>query len=164
MSLTVRQGRFVRAFARLGVGKLAAIEAGYKSTAAEATASELLKNPEVSQALKDLQSKLAAKAEAKAEDVIRSMVRVLHADPRLLVDDEGNKVPLHELDEDLALAISGVDVAKDGTVRYRFESKTKAAELLARTLGMLQDRVDLTSKGKSWAQLVMAAKRKAAAP
>jgi hypothetical protein len=162
MGLTVRQSRFAYAFVRLGVGKTAAIEAGYGFKNAESTASELLKNPEVSQAITTLRERVAAKAEAKAEDVIRSLVRTLHADPRLLVDDKGNRIPLQELDEDLALAIVGVDFGEGGSVKYRFDSKTKAAELLARTLGMLRDKLDLTSGGKTWAELVLASKRKAA--
>lgn len=53
MSLNARQKKFVLAYCRLGVGKTAAIEAGYSARSAEAQASVLLSDQKVSKAIRD---------------------------------------------------------------------------------------------------------------
>jgi phage terminase small subunit len=59
--LTAQILKFVEAYARLGVGRTAAVEAGYAPANADAQASRLLTNPKVRQAVANLSAKAAEK-------------------------------------------------------------------------------------------------------
>ena len=58
MALTVRQKKFVEAYLRIGIGKEAAIDAGYSKRSAEQQASRLLAMPEVQAYRRELEQKL----------------------------------------------------------------------------------------------------------
>ena len=58
MALTVRQKKFVDAYLQSGIGKEAAIAAGYSRRSAEQQASRLLSMPEVQAYRRELEKKL----------------------------------------------------------------------------------------------------------
>ena len=58
MALTVRQKKFVEAYLQSGIGKEAAIAAGYSRRSAEQQASRLLSMPEVQAYRRELEKKL----------------------------------------------------------------------------------------------------------
>lgn len=60
--LTLQQRKFVNAYLRTGVGKNAAIEAGYSEKSADSMGSQLLKNPKIKKAIevKEKQFELAS--------------------------------------------------------------------------------------------------------
>ena len=58
MALTVRQKKFVEEYLRMGIGKEAAIAAGYSRRSAEQQASRLLTMPEVQAYRRELEKKL----------------------------------------------------------------------------------------------------------
>jgi len=116
MALTVRQKKFVEEYLRTGIGKQAAIAAGYSKRSAEQQASRLLSMPEVQAYRRELEKKLfdelgiseAWIGRRLVEIVDRSMTAVPHMswdpDERKKVQDgdwifdAGNAIKaLHEL-------------------------------------------------------------------
>lgn len=92
--------------------------------------------------------RLAAKRAEITEDFVLAGVRAIAMfDPRALYDDDGEPIPITQLDEDTAKAIAGLDVeslydyeegkkTKIGVVRkYRLADRLKAYELLGKYVG-----------------------------
>jgi len=109
-----------------GNGTDAAIQAGFSARTAGVTASQLLKDPNVSAAIKARQAELAEKHKLTTESVIAELAKIVHADPRRMFDANGNLLPPGEWPDDLAGAIAGVDVT---TTRGEIEVTTKKIKL-----------------------------------
>jgi phage terminase small subunit len=148
MALTPRQRRFVLAYVVNPNAAAAARAAGYAHGSAKVTAARLLTNANVQAEIARRQAKVSSELEITAENVLLSMARVAFADPRRLFDKEGMLRPVHELDDDMAGAISSVEVVtrqarggKPGEVEYvrkiRLSSRTEAQANLARHFGLL---------------------------
>lgn len=86
MSLTPRQERFVQEYLIDLNGKQAAIRAGYSPKRAEVTASELLAERKVSEAVAAAQQKRAERLEINADAVVNELRTIAAADPRELVE------------------------------------------------------------------------------
>lgn len=166
--LTPRQALFVREYLRDLNGTRAAERAGYSPRTAESQASRLLGNAKVRAEIDAALKERAERVEVKADDVLRTLLRILNADPRKAFDENSRLLPIRELPEEVALAISGIDNeeidAPDGeggrihigTVRkLKFWNKDKAVELAMRHLGLLADKVQV-DPGPGWAELVAA--------
>lgn len=76
MPLSPKQQRFVAEYLIDGNGAQAAIRAGYAVGSAKVTASKLLTKANVRDALKTGQTKIAAKLEITAEDLLRDVIDV----------------------------------------------------------------------------------------
>lgn len=122
---------------------------------AEQSASRLLRNVEIQTAI----------AEADAEDlrdlgitpagVLRDVARLAFSDARQLFDDLGALKPLHLLDDDIAMAVSSVEVTEtmvpgpdsepvlQRTRKIRLWSKPQSQLLLAKHLKLISDKVEL---------------------
>ncbi len=150
--LNDRQTAFVAAYVAYRNATKAAIEAGYSHKTAASQGERLLRNVEVRAAIDAGLAKLADRAEVTAERIIRERARLAFFDPRKLLDADGNPIPLQELDEDMAAAIAGLDVATmmsdDGvrtTVRkYRFAAKEPNLSALEKRLGLDQKPIRFT--------------------
>ena len=69
-----------------------------------------------------------------AESWARQITRIAFADPRQLFDPEtGVPIAPHKLGDDIAGAIEGVEVGKDG-VKYKFARKNPALDAIAKRL------------------------------
>ena len=76
--------------------------------------------------------------------MLKEYGKISFFDPRKLYDDEGNLLPVHKLEADVAAAIGGVDVIcrKIGdieieiTKKVKFIDKKGALDSLAKHLGM----------------------------
>jgi len=98
MALTVRQKKFVEAYLQTGIGKEAAIAAGYSKRSAEQQASRLLSMPEVQKYRRELERKLFDELGISEAWIGRRLVEVvdrsMQAVPHLSWDpDERQKVP-----------------------------------------------------------------------
>jgi phage terminase small subunit len=118
------------------------IKAGYKARgeAARANASRLLTFANVKAALKERQKRAAEKAEVTHQRILEEEGRLAFLNPQGLVNENGKLLDLHELPEDVARAIVGLDVMRqtDGSLKYkyRFSDKGKSLERLERIVGM----------------------------
>jgi phage terminase small subunit len=155
--LSPKQAAFVEQYLIDRNGTQAAIRAGYSPNTATAQASRLLTNVNVAAHVQARQGSIAEQAGVRAVDVLRELRRVGFSDPRKLFDAAGNLRPIHDLDDDTAASIAGIDVEtrmegngddKEAvTVRkIKRHDKVRALEHLAKHLKLLVDRTEVTGK------------------
>ena len=97
MALTVRQKKFVEEYLRIGIGKEAAINAGYSPRSAEQQASRMLAMPEVQAYRRELEQKLFDEMGISEAWIGRRLVEIVDrsmtAVPHMVWDpDERKKV------------------------------------------------------------------------
>lgn len=98
----------------------ASIATGYSAKTAGQTSFALLRKPEIAAMIAARRAELAKKAEFTAEEVIRSLARAVRFDPRKLYHPDGRAKAVHELDDDTALELEGIDI---DTVYKRVEKR-----------------------------------------
>ena len=116
-----------------------------------ARASELAADRMVSGRVAELSKKAASANEVTVERVVGELARLAFFDVRKLVSGDGRPIPLHELDEDSARAIVGLDVATVGNaqqgvgevLKFKLADKGAALERLGKFLKMFTDRVEV---------------------
>lgn len=147
--LTPKQAMFVSEYLVDFNGTQAAIRAGYSPKTANEQAAGLLAKTSIQQAIQAKQEKRVAKLDISAERLDREAARLAFFDIRKLYRQDGTLKAIHELDEDTARAISGIEAQVIGNEdsgvsvvrKYKTASKEKALELLYRRLGLLKDNV-----------------------
>lgn len=148
MPLGAKQSAFVAAYLKHLNATKAAEEAGYSKGTAASQGARLLKNAKVAQALAEAMERRAARVEVKQDDVLRVLLRHLNFDPATLYAESGAMLPIRDMPPDARLAIQSIEWGEYGP-KVKLWSKDKALELSMRHLGLLQDKVDVTSKGKA---------------
>jgi phage terminase small subunit len=165
-SAKVRERRFVDAYIVSHDAKASAIAAGYKASGAIVAGSRLLNRPHVKAEIERRLEKATSKADITAERVMQEYARIAFGDLRQFYNDDGTLKAIHELDDDAAAALAGVDIEEtiiaDGagvqrTKKIKRWDKTKALDSLARVLSMFNDTV--TVKGDFAEKLVKARER-----
>jgi phage terminase small subunit len=154
VALTPKQRLFVREYLRdLNVTQ-AAIRAGYSKASASAIGQETLQNPSVREAIDAAIAARELRVEAKADDVLRELLTLAQIDIRDAYDEHGRLLPIQDMPEHVARAISSVKVFEEwdgppgertqvGEVReVKFFSKEKALELIGKHLKMFTDKVE----------------------
>lgn len=150
--MTAKQERFVAEYLIDGNGKQAAIRAGYKPSNAESTASTLLADPKVSQAVAAGRAKVLEKIGITAERVLQEMGRLAFSDVSRLFNTDGSLKPLHELTPEDSACIAGLEViiknaeAGDGHTdkvhKIKVWDKSKNLEMLAKHFNLFVDKVE----------------------
>jgi phage terminase small subunit len=109
-----RKRLFVEAFLVNGEnGTDAAITAGFSAHTAASQASRLLKDVKVQAAIKERRDALLSKLELTTEAVLRSLAQAVFFDPRKLYRADGSLKDVHEMDDDTAMALAGLEVTED---------------------------------------------------
>lgn len=138
VTLNARQQRFADEWLTDYNGKRSAIAAGFSKHTAEITASKLLRNPKVKAYIDSKRKKLHAKLEISQKRTITEMARLGFADPRRLFNEDGSYKMVHELDDDIAAAISSIEFE---TVTINKKPVTRPSKITfhskSSTLGML---------------------------
>ncbi|WP_062390922.1 terminase small subunit [Pseudomonas abietaniphila] len=128
----------------------AALAAGYSATIARSKAYQWVSNskvkPHVHAAIQNRMEERSEKAGITQERVLQELSRLAFLDIRKAYNLDGSLKPLHELDDDTAAAIAGMEVAEmgDGENAIGFLKKIKlsdkkgALELVMRHMGMFQ--------------------------
>lgn len=145
--LNARQRRFITEYLVDQNGTQAAIRAGYAKRSAHVTASLLISNANVKAAIDKQMSKMLSKIEVTAERVLAERARLAFFDVRKLLDATGKPKPIHELDDDTAAAIAGVDVANIGNsqvgegevLKIRMADKNASLTALEKHLGLYKE-------------------------
>jgi len=110
--------------------------------AAKRGAYETLNHPYVQEKLKAKTDEVSEKADVTQERVLKEVASIALFDPRKLFKDDGSPVPLSELDDATAAAISGIKKIKIGddwdVLEYKISCKNQALEKLMRHLGLYQ--------------------------
>ncbi len=161
-TLTPKQRRFVAEYL-IDLNATAAYQrAGYKATeeAARRNAHRLLTKADIQQAIQDGQSKVIAKTELKAEDVINELRLLAFSDIGQILDftDTDAKLrPVKDIPEAARRVLSSMKVKRhlEGSgddarmvevVEFKLWDKLSALEKLAKHLGLLIDRTEFTGE------------------
>lgn len=154
--LTAKQQRFVEEYLVDLNATQAAIRAGYSEDSARQIASENLSKPYIQDFITAARLKLATKTGATVERVIQEYARLAFLDIRKAFDDEGRLLPIHQIDDDTAAAIAGIETEKlfeghgedreqIGTLhKVRLADKVRALDSLGEHLGMFPKKVAVT--------------------
>ena len=175
--LTPQQRKFCAEYVKDSNGTRAAIAAGYSGRSAYSTASGLLNRSEISREIDRLCGRIVHRSELKEAEVITELRRILLADPRDAIGEDGIVKPIEEWPEDLRRALGGMDVKEEWNlvpvvnpdtgeeeirreqtgrvVKIRFISKTAASDQLLKKLGSYKPEV--VEHRHSFADLVLAA-------
>lgn len=145
----------------------AAIAAGYAKSVAWSVAyqwirggKEASEKPHVAFVIETELARRAKKNELTAERIMKEVARLAFSDIRRLYNDEGALKAMHELDDDTAAAVAGVDVehrqeGRGEDAEHFIVKKTKlydkvaSLNMAARILGMLKDKVEATVELKN---------------
>lgn len=163
--MTPRQEAFVREYLIDLNATQAAIRAGYSPKGAEVLASNLLRNPKVADAIKEAQSKRAERTEITADRVLQEYARIAFYNPGrvLRVNRDGLLVvDFSEATEEDYRVLAEVSTEQGASrlddegnptvsvfkVKVKHQCKLQALNALAKHLGMMTDKVDVTSAGK----------------
>ena len=161
MALTAKQRRFVEEYLIDLNATQAAIRAGYSRKTAGQIGDENLKKPQIAAAVQAAQAERSARTQITQDRVLQELARIAFFDIRKLYNDDGSMKAPHELDDDAAAALSGVDVIEEFQGRgedreqIRFTKKAKifdkgaALTLAMRHLGMLKDKVEHSGEIKT---------------
>jgi phage terminase small subunit len=141
-NLTPNQERFVQEYLVDLNGTQAAIRAGYAAGSASVTASRLLANAKIAEAIAAGQGAREKRTGVTADRVVAELAKMAFVDLAAAYDDNGNLLKPSDMPADVKAALAGVDFAKTGDRIARFAAKERALELLGKHLGMFRDKVE----------------------
>lgn len=164
--LNAKQQRFVEEYL-LDLNTTAAYKrAGYraKGNSAEVNACRLLRHPKVASAIQEGIRKRSERTYITQDRVLLELSRIAFFDVRKLYRDDGSLKPPHELDDEAAAVLAGIDVVEmrggvgvsdDGdaqhvpmyTKKAKVFDKNGALTLAMRHLGMLTDKTEISGPG-----------------
>lgn len=153
--MTPKQTRFVAEYLANGLNATkAAISAGYSKKSATVEGARLLVNAKVSAEIGKKTAKRFEKLELTGDMVIAELRKMAFLDPRKLFAVDGSLIPIHELDDDTAASIAGLEVNElfegDGDQKHAYGllKKIKIAdkgvnlERLGRYFKLFTDKVE----------------------
>lgn len=157
--MTPKQERFVQEYLVDLNATQAAIRAGYSERTAKVIGHENLTKPDVQAAIAAAQQERAKRTGITQDRVLQELARIAFFDIRKLYSEDGALKPMHELDDDAAAVLAGVDVVEmaggmkvevDGQMQHvpmytkkaKIPDKVGALGLAMRHLGMLKDKME----------------------
>lgn len=150
MPLNEKQKRFCEEYLIDMNGTKAAIRAGYSPRTANEQAAQSLAKLSIQQYLQELRTKQAERTGITADRVLQEYARLAFSDIRKFYTAENALKDIHELDDDAAAALAGIEVTEetefvDGqkvntgwTKKIKTYDKTKALEALGKHLGIFE--------------------------
>jgi phage terminase small subunit len=143
-----RRAAFVEAYLCNGNNVAeAARTAGFSPKTAHAQGARLLKDVRVSTVLNSRRTEIAENNELSTNEIMADMARALRFDPRKLYNKDGTLKPIHELDDDTALCLTGIEVVvkpgPDGEApqfvkKIKWETKSTARDQALKVFGMYE--------------------------
>lgn len=154
MKLRGKPLQFVKEYVKDRNATQAAIRAGYSEKGVRVTAAKLLTKANIVTAIAEQTAAIEKAATITSERVMQEYARIAFFDPRKLFDEDGSPKLVTELDDDTAAAIAGIEVVTIGNAemgigqvrKYRIADKKGALDSVAKILGMIVDRRELTGK------------------
>ena len=143
MALTAKQEAFAVAVAK-GSNASDAYRTVYSADRMTAksineAASRLLANSKVSARVSELLAPAVKDARLQIEETLRQLTCVLRSDARRLFRPDGSLIPVHQLDDTTAAAISSIELDEKGRLKkIRLWSKTDAIEKAMKHLGLFE--------------------------
>lgn len=131
-----------------GNGKAAALEVGIRKSNAQQWASRAMKNREVAKRVSEAREASAKRFRLEADQVLAQLAAVVYFDPREMVDDAGNLLPIKQWPDQVAAAVASFEVDEllddEGVVKSRVRKikildKNSAIEKAMRHLGQFAE-------------------------
>jgi phage terminase small subunit len=153
LALRPKQAAFVAEYLIDLNATQAAIRAGYSGATAGSIGGELLQKPEIQDAIREAMQKRAERTEITQDRVLKELGRLAFLDIRKAFNSDGSLKPIHELDDETAAAIAGLEVSEimagensiGSLKKIRLSDKKGALELIGRHLKMWNDKLDITA-------------------
>ena len=155
--LTEKQQRFVDEYIIDLNATQAAIRTGYSEKTSYSIGHEILKKPEIQEAIALANDKRAQRTEITADRVLQELAKIGFSDLRNVLTKNGHLIDPQDWDDDMAGAISSVEVVTthqrgevsadtpiEHTHKIKVWDKNSALEKMGKHLGMFVDRVDFT--------------------
>lgn len=155
LKLNERQQRFAREYIVDCNASQAAIRSGYSVRNCKRVGYGLLQKPWVRAEIERLKKAQTQRLDITADAVLAQIARRAFFDTRKLVDEDGNLIPIHKLDDDTQAALDGFELSTEvdkETGALTVTSKIKLANrdapltLLARHLKLLTDKTEVTGR------------------
>lgn len=150
--MTPKQRRFCEEYLIDLNATQAAIRAGYSRKTARVAGYENLTKPYIAAAIESAMKARQHRTHITQDRVLQELARIAFFDIRKLYKDDGTLKAPHELDDDAAAVLSGVDIVEmagsesESVVMYTKKAKvfdkTAALTLAMRHLGILNDKVE----------------------
>ena len=169
-----RHELFANHFVANGFNSVKAARAAGWEHATPAYAGGLRRKPAIEARIRELLADQMDELQVDAVAVKRQLARIAFADPRGLFDDEGNLIPVHELDDDTAATIAGIEVevkaGRDGApatrvVKIKRHNSLDALTFLGKHFKLIGDDNDgVNAFANALADRLNAAKRRGVNP
>lgn len=154
--ITPKQERFAQAFVESCNKRQAAITAGYSEKSAHTLADRLFKNVDVRTRIEQLQAERSMKTLVTADRVLEELARIgfFNANSALQKFKDGS-IDVTKFTQDEAAAVAEITVdeytekptdERIKRTKIKFHDKKPALDLMARHLGMLNDKLHVTGK------------------
>lgn len=149
--LNPKQARFINEYLIDLNATEAAKRAGYSAKNASSLGWQLLQKTTVQEALQAKRLELSVATGNTPEKVINERAALAYADVRKIFDADGCAIPPHEIPDEVAPAIAGIDLeektftdregntTRTKTYKYRFWDKNRALQALELHFGLYQD-------------------------
>ena len=145
----------------------AARRAGYSAKTAHRTGAENLQKPAIKNEIQRRMDERGERTGITADRVLQEAGRLGLFDARRLFESDGTPKPIHELDDDTAAAIAGVEVVTIGNsdvgvgqvIKYRIADKNSALEKLFKHHGLYER--DNSQSAAGLADAIVKARRRA---
>lgn len=160
MTLTAKQARFVDEYLIDLNATQAAIRAGYSARNADKIGSQLLGKTRVAEQIQSAMKAREKRTHITQDRVLQELARIAFFDIRRLYNEDGTMKLPHELDDEAAAVLAGVDVSTTSvggdesplsiiTKKAKVFDKGAALTLAMRHLGMLTDKVEHSGEIKT---------------
>jgi phage terminase small subunit len=156
--LTDKQKRFCEEYLIDFNATQAAIRAGYSKTSAYAIGHENLKKHDIQNTIQILNKKVSDRLEITQERIKKEYARLAFLDVREMFNENGALKEIHDLDDDTAAAIGGMEIVAESSLggdkvfdtvkKIKIIDKKGALDSLAKIEGMFTDKVDVTNETK----------------
>lgn len=121
----------------------AAIAAGYSPHTAHVQGAQLLKRLNIQRRFEVQESDIVERSGLTLESTLEQLRRMVEFDPRVLYDDDGTLLPIHDLPDDAATVLSGIEsdeikingVSIGSTKKVKYPEKKGAVDMALRYFG-----------------------------
>ena len=149
MALNRRQSLFVAEYLKDLNASAAARRAGYSEKTAFRSGIENMQKPAITDAIAAAMQERSERVQITADRVLIELGRLAFLDIRKAFNADGSLKPIHELDDDTAAAIAGIEVSEtaggDGSAgtlkKIKLSDKRASLELCGRHLQMWTDKI-----------------------
>lgn len=157
IKLTDKQRRFTQEYPIDFNATQAAIRAGYSEKTARQQGQRMLSNVYIQKEIRKYMDGLTEKSGISVIQIIEALKKIAFSDVRKLFNDDGTMKNIKDLDDDIVMAIAGINIdeivtKKDGFIGYskkiKIDNRQVALEMLGKYLQMFKENFNLSGEIK----------------